>query len=380
MFSFDDAPNRKETGCRKWDGINSDLKSNNVLAMWIADMDIKTPKPIIDSLVNSTNDVIYGYYNCVIDWLNRKHNFAVEKDWIVTIPGVVPALRYSVQIISKPGDEIIIPTPVYPPFYKAVSDFDRVIVKSSMILENGIYTFDFDDIESKITAKTKAIMLCSPHNPTGRVWTKDELLHICEICKKHNIYIIDDEIHNDLVFNNNHTVLGNISEDAFNRSIICTAPSKTFNIAGIPVSNIIIKNSDLRNKFKDIVAKAHISVCCGIVEPMVYAAYNNCDQWLAELLQYLKSNIEYFVSYIEKEIPTIKAYIPDSTYLLWVDFRGTEKTHDELIDILTNECHLIFNSGKEYGDEGEGFFRINVACPFSYVEEALNRLKKAFSK
>lgn len=386
MYNFDIAPNRKGTGCFKWDFVDMSFKGENLLPMWVADMDIKTPQIIIDGLKESMDDVVYGYgtltdkyYDSVIGWLKKRHNFHVEKEWIVTMQGVVPALRYGVQILSQEGDEIIVPTPIYPPFFGAVKDFGRVLVTSSMVFENGRFTFDFNDIESKINSKTKAIMLCSPHNPTGRIWDKDELTKICEICKKHDIYIIDDEIHNDLVFNNGHIVLGNISEDALNRSIICTAPSKTFNVAGIPVSNIIIKDEGIREKFRNMVNQSHSSVCSAIVEPMVCAAYDKCEEWLEELLKYLKENAQYFVSRIEKEIPSLKAYMPDSTYLLWVDFRGTGKSHDDIANILVDECHLAFNNGKDYGIEGEGFFRVNIACPRSYVEDAVNRLKKAFA-
>lgn len=386
MYDFDTAPNRKGTGCYKWDFADVSFGGKDILPMWVADMDFKTAQPIIVGIQESLKEVVYGYsvltdryYESVIRWLKKKHNIEVNKEWIVTIPGVVTALYHSVQILSEVGDEIIIPTPVYTPFYHAVEDFGRVAVRSSLVWKDGRYTFDFDDIESKINCKTKAIMLCSPHNPTGRVWDKEELTRLCEICKKHNIYIIDDEIHNDLVFEKEHTIIGKISEDSFNRSIICTAPSKTFNIAGIPASNIIIKNDEIREKFREMVRKSHNSLCNAVVEPAVCAAYDHCEEWLVEVLKYIRENAKYFVSRIEGEIPNLKAYLPDGTYLMWVDFRGTGKSHDEIKNILVKECSLGFNSGEDYGIEGEGFFRVNLACPRSFVEDAIERLKKAFA-
>ena len=386
MYNFDNAPNRKGTGCFKWDFADMSFGGKDILPMWVADMDFETAQPIIDGIQRSLKDVVYGYgvltdkyYDSVISWFKRKHNLDVKKEWIVTIPGVVTALRYSVQILSEVGDEIIIPTPVYAPFYNAVEDFGRIAIKSSLVWENGKYTFDFEDIERKITSKTKAIMICSPHNPTGRVWDKEELARICEICERHNIYIIDDEIHNDLVFEKEHIIIGKISKDSFERSIICTAPSKTFNIAGIPASNIIIKNDKIRDKFIQIVRKSHNSVCSAIVEPVVCAAYDNCEEWLEEALKYMRENAKYFVSRVENEIPNLRVYLPEGTYLMWVDFRGTGKSHEDIKNILVNQCSLGFNNGKEYGTEGEGFFRVNLACPRSFVEEAINRLKKVFA-
>ncbi len=292
MYDFDKVYNRRGTECVKWDVF----KNDELLPMWIADMDFEAPAPIYNAFINRANHHIYAYsrlseryYEAVINWMQRRHNFHVEKDWIVFTPGVVVALTLGVQAVTEPGDEVMILSPVYGPFRGATTACGRNLVESPLVNSNGFYTIDFEDMEKRITPKTKAFMLCSPHNPVGRVWTREELQGIVDFCLKHNLYLIADEIHNDLIFQE-HFVINTLSDELAERTILCTAPSKTFNLAGLQASNIIIKNEELRNRFKALLDKLHIGSANAFVDSVVIAAYTECDQWLDELNVYIKSN------------------------------------------------------------------------------------------
>ena len=359
MYNFDKPYNRKGTNCTKWD-IFSD---EQMLPMWIADMDFEAPAPI---------------YEAVIDFMQRRHNFHVEKDWIVFTPGVVVALTLGVQSVTEPGEEVMILSPVYGPFRGAPTACGRKLIESPLVNNDGYYTIDFEDMEKRVTPNTKAFMLCSPHNPVGRVWTKEELEGIANFCLKHNLYLIADEIHNDLLFKE-HIVMNNISAELAERTILCTAPSKTFNLAGLQASNIIIKNEELRNKFKTLLNNLHIGGCNAFVNDAVIAAYTQCDQWLDELNAYIKGNMDYFCQEINGSTP-LKIHCPEATYLGWIDCRALNMTDEELTAFFKEKCHLMLNGGTFFGPEGSGFVRINLACPRSYVEEAVKRIKANLPK
>ena len=375
MYHFDREYNRRNTECVKWD-----VMSEDILPMWIADMDFEAPAPIYEAFVKRANHHVYAYsklsneyYQAVIDFMQRRHNFHVEKDWIVFTPGVVIALTLGVQAVTEPGEEVMILSPVYGPFRGATTACSRKLIESPLVNNDGYYTIDFDDMEKRITPNTKAFMLCSPHNPVGRVWTKEELTKIAQFCLKHNLYLIADEIHNDLVFKD-HIVMNNISDELAEKTILCTAPSKTFNLAGLQASNIIIKNEELRNKFKTLLGNLHVGSANAFVDSVVIAAYTQCDQWLDELNEYIKGNLEYFAKEINSIAP-LKMHVPEGTYLAWVDCRGLKMTDEELTAFFKEKCHLAFNGGTFFGPEGSGFVRANMACPRSYVEEAVKRIK-----
>ena len=381
MYNFDKPYNRKGTNCTKWD-IFSD---EQMLPMWIADMDFEAPAPIYEAFENRAAHHVYAYsrlseqyYQAVIDFMQRRHNFHVEKDWIVFTPGVVVALTLGVQSVTEPGEEVMILSPVYGPFRRATTACGRKLIESPLVNNDGYYTIDFEDMEKRVTPNTKAFMLCSPHNPVGRVWTKEELEGIANFCLKHNLYLIADEIHNDLLFKE-HIVMNNISAELAERTILCTAPSKTFNLAGLQASNIIIKNEELRNKFKTLLNNLHIGGCNAFVNDAVIAAYTQCDQWLDELNAYIKGNMDYFCQEINGSTP-LKIHCPEATYLGWIDCRALNMTDDELTDFFKEKCHMMLNSGTFFGPEGSGFVRINLACPRSYVEEALKRTKANLPK
>lgn len=378
MYDFDKVYNRRGTECVKWDIF----KDEELLPMWIADMDFEAPAPIYNAFIKRANHHIYaysrlsqGYYDAVINWMQRRHNFHIEKDWIVFTPGVVVALTLGVQAVTEPGDEVMILSPVYGPFRGATTACGRNLVESPLVNNNGFYTIDFEDMEKRITPKTKAFMLCSPHNPVGRVWTREELQGIVDFCLKHNLYMIADEIHNDLIFQE-HYVINTLSAELAERTILCTAPSKTFNLAGLQASNIIIQNEDLRNRFKTLLNNLHIGSANAFVDSVVTAAYTECDQWLDELNVYIKANMDYFANEINSIAP-LKMWSPEGTYLAWVDCHGLNMSDDELSAFFKEKCHLAFNAGTFFGPEGSNFVRANMACPRCYVEEAVKRIRAA---
>ena len=378
MYDFDKVYNRRGTECVKWDIF----KDEELLPMWIADMDFEAPAPIYNALIKRANHHIYAYsrlsqsyYDAVINWMQRRHNFHIEKDWIVFTPGVVVALTLGVQAVTEPGDEVMILSPVYGPFRGATTACGRNLVESPLVNNNGFYTIDFEDMEKRITPKTKAFMLCSPHNPVGRVWTREELQGIVDFCLKHNLYMIADEIHNDLIFQE-HYVINTLSAELAERTILCTAPSKTFNLAGLQASNIIIQNEDLRNRFKALLNNLHIGSANAFVDSVVTAAYTECDQWLDELNVYIKANMDYFANEINSIAP-LKMWSPEGTYLAWVDCHGLNMSDDELSAFFKEKCHLAFNAGTFFGPEGSNFVRANMACPRCYVEEAVKRIRAA---
>lgn len=380
MYNFDNQYNRKNTECVKWDVF----PEKDILPMWIADMDFEAPAPIYNAFINRANHHVYAYsklsdayYQAVINWMQRRHNFHVEKDWIVFTPGVVVALTLGVQAVTEPDEEVMILSPVYGPFRGATTACGRKLIESPLVNNDGYYTIDFDDMEKRITPNTKAFMLCSPHNPVGRVWTKEELEKIVAFCQKHSLYLIADEIHNDLIFKD-HIVINNISGDLAERTILCTAPSKTFNLAGLQASNIIIKNKELREKFTTLLGNLHVGSANAFVDSVVIAAYTECDEWLDELNLYLKGNMDYFSKEIN-QISPLKMWNPEGTYLAWVDCRGMKMTDDELTAFFKEKCGLALNNGTFFGPEGSGFVRINLACPRAYVEEAVTRIKNGMA-
>lgn len=381
LYDFTTVPQRLGSDCVKWD---SSPKPGQ-LPMWVADMDFIAAPAITEALKKRAEQQIFGYsilgenyYQAVIHWMERRHHLHVEKDWIVFTPGVVVALNMAIRAISEPGDDILLCTPVYGPFKASVEATGRNPICSSLKKVEDFFTFDFEDMEARITPKTKAFMLCSPHNPVGRVWKKEELVALADFCQKHNLYVIADEIHNDLVFTP-HTCFYNLSEDAAQRSILCTAPSKTFNLASIQASNIIIKNPDLRKKFKSCLENIHIGSPNAFVEAAVIAAYEQSESWLDELLPVLEGNCRYFCDEIN-QLPGLRASMPEGTYLIWLDCSGLGLNQEELHHFFYDTCNIYFNEGAIFGDEGKLYQRVNVACPRSIVEEAVKRMKEHLAK
>jgi len=384
-MDFNQLTHRNHTASMKWDGIESIFGVKDALPMWVADMDFTAPPSVIHAFQERLTHGVFGYslktdsyYQAIIDWMKRRHQWEIEKDWIVYSPGVVPALSLIVQTFTELGDKVIIQTPVYPPFYQVVENHGRELILNPLHLVDGKYTMDLAQLEAQIDEQVKMLILCSPHNPVGRVWTKEELVPLAELCSRRNILVVSDEIHADLLFNKgSHTPYAALSEEAKNQSIICTAPSKSFNIAGLHTSNIIIPNPDLRNQFVGTLQKYALDSISPFGLIATEAAYNAGEEWLNECLLYIRGNMEYVRQYIEESLPELRVTMPEATYLLWIDFRKLGMSVDELSSFMLNKAKIVCNSGSAFGQNGEGFMRMNVGCQRGVVEDAMKRLDSA---
>lgn len=380
-YDFDKACDRYNTNCVKWD-----LSKEDVLPMWVADMDFEVAKPISDAIEKRAEHHIYGYsfagdgyYNSVINWMNRRKNWSIKKEWIKFSPGVVPAVNMLINALTEPDDEIIIQTPVYYPFYSAIKNNKRKLVENPLKLIDGRYYMDYGDLEQKLKEHNiKLIILCSPHNPVGRVWSEDELIRLGNLCLKYNVIIIADEIHSDLIYKQyKFTSIASINEKFADITATCTAPSKTFNLAGLQTSNVIISNEEMRKQFTDVLdANA-------VMEPNLFgitaleAAYNSGGEWLDQLMDYLSDNLKFLSEYINNNIPEIKVIKPEGTYLVWLDCRKLGMNKKELHDFMLDKAKVWFDDGHMFGEDGQGFERINIACTKETLRKALERIKDA---
>lgn len=375
-YNFDEIIDRRNVGAVKWKGYDE------IIPMWVADMDFKAPEEIIEAIKSRADEGTFGYtylnkqyYNEIINWVEKRHGFKIEKNWIYSTPTIVSALYWLIQTFTEVGDKIIIQTPVYHRFKGAIEDNGRMVLENPLKELEGKYYMDFENLESNIDSKVKMIILCNPHNPVGRVWSKEELIRLGEICLKNNILVVSDEIHSDITFKGyKHTPFASLGNEFAENSITCISPTKTFNLAGIQVSNIIIPNENLRKKFDNTMklnAMGDINIF-GIIG--LIAAYEKGEQWYREMLYYIEENYNYMREYIEKNMPMIKVTKLEGTYLAWVDFRALRMNSKELKRFLIEEVKVAFNEGQLFGGNGEGFQRINFACPRKILEEALFRL------
>ncbi|NLK94116.1 MAG: pyridoxal phosphate-dependent aminotransferase [Clostridiales bacterium] len=388
-YDFDTVINRKNTNSLKYDFAEKRNYPKDVLPYWVADMDFKTPKEVTDALINRINHGIFGYtyykddyLDVVKKWFYNHYDYKIENDWIVTTPGVVFAIVTAINAFTEEGDAVIIQQPVYYPFRTSIVNNNRKLVVNSLVYKDNKYSIDFDDFEEKIILnKVKLFILCNPQNPVGRVWTKEELTKLGEICLRHNVIVVSDEIHCDFVYEGyKHTPFASINEEFEDITITCTSPSKTFNLAGLQISNIFIKNSSLRRRFK---FQRNLT---GYDEPNTlgltacYAAYSYGDPWLKELKAYLLENIRKTNEFLNEHLNKVKLIKTEGTYLIWLDFSAYNLSDDELNNIIINKANLWLDKGSMFGPEGEQFQRINVACPWIILEKALNNLKEAFKE
>ncbi len=384
-YNFDEIIDRTNSNSVKYDLRKTIFKTDDVIPMWVADMDIKTPDFIINAIKERLDHEILGYTfrgeefnNSVVSWMKKRHNWEIKNNWISFSPGVVPAINMSVLAFTDPGDKIIVQPPVYFPFFSAIKDNKRIMLENQLKYEKGTYTFDFENLESLIDDKVKMIILSSPHNPVGRVWTKTELEKLAKICIETNILILSDEIHSDLVFDGyKHIPLASLSNIISDITITCVAPSKTFNIAGLSSSAVIISNEKLLDKYNKMLDTLHLNMgnIFGLIA--LKAAYNDGEEWLDQLMQYLAGNVSFVKSFLENNMPDIKLVNPESTYLLWLDFSKLGLSNKELNKILINKAKVGLSDGRVFGKGGEGFQRMNIACPKSIVEKAMLRIKNA---
>ncbi len=400
-YDFDREISRKGTNSVKWefikqrDGLlfreepDDSSAGPRLLPMWVADMDFPCPEPVVEALLARVQHRIFGYtyptdsyHSAIVNWMKKRHGWEIEPEWICTTPGVVPALNMLVKAYISPGDKVLIQTPVYYPFNKAIKNGDGVLITNSLVYENGRYSMDFADLEQKTKDPlVKMAILCSPHNPVGRVWTRDELLRFGEICIKNNVLVVSDEIHGDLILEGYVFIpFAGISEDFAQKSIICTAPSKTFNLAGLKTSNVIIANEQLRARFKKTVERIGLRGVGAFGVVALEAAYNDGEEWLAQVLVYIMGNLRYLEKYIAEHLPQIKVVPLEGTYLVWLDCRSLGLGKLELEKAMLKEAKVYLDEGYIFGVEGEGFERINIACPRSVLVEALERIRNVMER
>lgn len=387
-YDFTTIVDRSKMSSGKWDGMKKACPElpEGIIPFSVADMELKNAPEIIDGLKDFLDDVILGYtspskgyLDSVCSWMKTRHNWEINEEWIVTSPGVVPAFFNAVKAYTEPGEGVIIMTPVYYPFEMAMQLNGRNVVKNQLINNNGHYEIDFADFEEKAKdSKNKVLLFCSPHNPVGRVWTKEELLKVADICLANDILIISDEIHFDLIMPGyEHTVFASLSEEIADHCIVCTAPSKTFNLAGMQASNIIIKNPDIRKKLSDELMTSAMFMLGILGYKSCELAYTKCSPWLDELLVLLDTNRKLVEDFMAANIPEIKVCPLEGTYLQWWDCRGLGLEYKELEEFMTKKAYMFFDEGHMFGSEGDGFERINLACPTAVLQEALERMAAA---
>lgn len=387
-LDFDTVIDRKGTRSLKYDFAVRRGKPKDVLPLWVADMDFQTSSYITDALEDMVKHGVFGYseseehyFGAVQNWMERHYNWHVKESWMTKTPGIVFALAMAVKAYTQENDAVLIQPPVYYPFKEVVEDNHRRLVNNTLVLGgDGTYTIDYEDFEKKIIEENvKLFILCNPHNPVGRVWTKEELERLGDICLKHGVFVVSDEIHADFVFERKQTVFSEVKEAYRDISMICTSPSKTFNIAGLQISNIFISNPEKATAFRRQVAAAGYSQVGlpGLVA--CEAAYRHGDEWLEGVLAYIKANAEFTRAYLQEHLPRVKMTKLEGTYLAWLDFRDYGLTDKELDEKILNQAGLWLDSGAVFGKCGEGFQRINIACPRKTLHQALDRLIDVFA-
>jgi cystathionine beta-lyase len=392
-YDFDTVCDRSNTACAKWDAVKTIFGREDIIPMWVADMDFPTAKPIVEALKRRAEHPFYGYTmagpsltEAVVERLKRKYSWKIEPEWVVFTPGTIPALHIAVRALTHPGDEIILQEPVYYPFFGVVTGSGCRIAHNRLKLSRGRYSMDYKDIEAKFKpgggmmpghSRIKAVILCNPQNPIGRVWSREELTRLGETVIGHGAIVISDEIHCELLYKGyRHTPFASISEEFARNSIVCMAPSKTFNLPGLEASSIIIPDKKLRDSFNDVKS--------GMVPGLnlfgltaMEAAYRHGDEWLEQLLDYLRGNLEFTMAYFKEHIPKIKVIKPQGTYLLWLDCRALGLGDTALQKFMREQARVGFDDGYMFGLGGSGFQRMNIACPRSLLAEALGRIEGA---
>lgn len=385
-YNFDEVIDRRNTDAVKTDFNQMIFGSEDVLPLWVADMDFRTPDFVLDALKARLEHPVLGYSRApkkfipvFRQWLQSLHQWDTQNEWVGFVPGIVPALSFSVQCYTVPGDEVIVQPPVYFPFFHVVSKNNRVVVNNPLVEVDGRYEMDFDDLESKITERTKMLILCNPHNPGGRIWSIDTLRRLDAICTKHNILVISDEIHADMALPGfKHIPYAKVSESAAAGSVTFMAPSKVFNMPGLISSFYIIPNEELRKKFKDFQEASELNSGNVMAYQATLACYEKGDPWRRQMLDYVQGNIDYVDNFLKQNVPQVKAMLPDASFLLWLDCKGLGfDDTDALSQFFVHKARLGLNKGTIFGAGGEHHMRLNVACPRSVLEEAMNRLKKA---
>ncbi len=386
QHDFDTPVVRRNTHCVKWDCE----EAQGAIPMWVADMDFRVAQPITEAIMRRAEHGVFGYtqvppayYDAIIRWFGERHQWHIDREWIIYTSGVIPALSAVIKSMTLPGDKVIIQTPVYNCFFSSVRNNGCQVVENPLIYEDNTYHVDFDDLERKAAdSKTRLLVLCNPHNPAGRVWTKEELRHVNDICQRNGVRVVSDEIHCELVMpGNRFTPFASVSKECLDNSVTLNSPSKSFNIAGLQIANIICNNSLVRERIDRAI---NINEVCDVnpfgVEALM-AAYNDSGWWIDQLCDYLKSNYDCQRAYFAEHMPQVGITTLEGTYLVWLDIRPLGQTSDEITRRLLSEGKVLVNSGTMYGEqEGEGFIRVNIACPRSQLVTALESMSKVLAK
>ena len=386
-YDFDEIVPREHTDCFKFDNVKEIFGTEDVIPMWIADMDFKTPPFIVETIRKRLEHEVLGYTftnsswkPAIQNWVSRRYGWDVSSGEIGFVGGIVPAISFALQCFTAPGDKVLIQPPVYPPYHNVTKELGRTLVTNPLKLVNGQLEVDFADFEEKVKG-CKLFLLCNPHNPCGRVWSKDELQRMCDICVQNNVLIVSDEIHCDMTFKGfTHTPFATVSEDAKNNSITFMAASKTFNIAGLKSSYHIIQNDGLRRQYNDFLRKNELDSAHLFATAPVATAYNEGDEWLSQMLEYVEANIDYMEDFLKANMPKLNMIRPQASFLVFLDARGLGLPHDELVRFFIREAKVGMNDGATFGEGGSGFMRMNLGCPRSVLKKALGQIKGAYDK
>lgn len=385
-LDFDTIVNRKNTLSLKYDFAKKRNMPEDLLPLWVADMDFKVSSYIQEALLKQVEHGIFGYsdvqeeyFEVLSKWISQHYDWQVESKWLIKTPGIVFALAMAVKAFTNEGDGVLIQQPVYYPFSEVIIDNGRKVISNTLVQEEtGKYRIDFEDFEEKIVSeRIKLFFLCNPHNPVGRVWSREELIRLGDICYKHHVIVVSDEIHADFVFNGKHQTFVNLKEKYKEIGIVATSPSKTFNIAGLQISNIFVPNQELKRKFRKQIDAAGYSQLNVMGLVAAKAAYEYGNEWYGAMHKYVSENIAYTRQFVEEKIPDIRLVENEGTYLLWLDFRGLKLSESELEELIVKKAKLWLDSGSIFGKAGKGFQRINVACSRETLIEALTRLETA---
>ena len=384
-YNFDKYMERRGTNCEKWDYLEEEFGKSDLLALWVADMDFPAPPEVLEALHNKIDEGALGYpiapdslLKAITDWQKNRHGWEIGKEAVTWAPGVVAGLAFSIMAYTKPGDGVIIQTPVYPPFYATISESGRRIVKNPLKREKDRYVMDLESLEKLVTPTCRTLILCSPHNPVARVWTREELEALSELAERKDMIIISDEIHQDLVYSDaKHMSIASLSEEMSSRTVTFVAPSKTFNIAGMNSSVALIPDEKLRARYVSVLNRLHLSSLSILGLTAMETAYAKCAGWLDELMAYLEENRNFTEKFVRERMPKAKMDHPEGTYIFWIDFRGYGFNSETLMDLLVNEAGVALNNGRNFGTEGDGFARINIGTNREMLKKALEKIAKA---
>ena len=386
-YNFDEIVPRKHTNCLKYDNVMEIFGTEDILPMWIADMDFKTPDFIVNAIRKRLDHELLGYTYCckrwkpaIQNWVSRRYGWNVKEEEIGFVGGIVPAISFALQCFTKVGDRVLIQPPVYHPYHHVTHDLERTLVFNPLKLVNGQFEVDFAEFEEKVK-DCKVFLLCNPHNPGGRVWSKEELAHMCDICAKYNVLVISDEIHCDMTLKGyKHVPFATCCDKAKELCITFMAASKTFNIAGLKSSYHIIQSEDIRKQYHEFLRKSELDTAHVFATGPVATAYNEGEEWLGQMLEYVEANIDFMEQYLKDNMPKMGMIRPQASFLVFLDARGLGLPHDKLVEFFVREAKVGMNDGAMFGEEGSGYMRMNLGCPRSVLEKALNQIKMAYDK